>query len=116
MEIPTTTEELRTVLQAFKTQDPNGNGVADELPLSGFANSWHTRPWPFLLNAFIYTDDSNMLNVEDGQIIAAFAQPQWREGMRFVHSLFAEGLIDEERCSCATGRRWRRWSRVTRRG
>ena len=39
-----TTEELREVLRAFKTQDPNGNGVADELPLSGFANSWHTRP------------------------------------------------------------------------
>ncbi|MDE0026559.1 MAG: extracellular solute-binding protein [Spirochaetaceae bacterium] len=43
LEMPTTTEELREVLRAFKTQDPNGNGVADELPLSGFANSWHTR-------------------------------------------------------------------------
>ena len=96
LEIPTTTEELREVLRAFKTQDPNGNGVADELPLSGFANSWHTRPWPFLLNAFLYTDDADMLNVQDGRIVAAFVQPEWREGMRYVHSLFAEGLIDEE--------------------
>lgn len=94
--VPTTTEELRTVLRAFKTQDPNGNGVADELALSGFANSWHTRPWPFLLNAFLYTDDGNMLNVQDGAVVAAFVQPEWREGMRYVHSLFAEGLIDEE--------------------
>jgi putative aldouronate transport system substrate-binding protein len=96
LQIPTTTEELREVLRAFKTQDPNGNGVADELPLSGFANSWRTRPWPFLLNAFLYTDDTNMLNVQDGEIVAAFVQPEWREGMRYVHSLFAEGLIDEE--------------------
>ena len=90
MEIPTTTEELREVLRAFKTQDPNGNGVADELALSGFANSWHTRPWPYLLNAFLYTDDGNMLNVQDGEVVAAFVQPEWREGMRYVHSLFAE--------------------------
>ena len=82
MEIPTTTEELREVLRAFKTQDPNGNGVADELALSGFANSWHTRPWPYLLNAFLYTDDGNMLNVQDGEVVAAFVQPEWREGMR----------------------------------
>ncbi|GAB4000577.1 hypothetical protein GCM10029992_32920 [Glycomyces albus] len=32
LEQPTTPEELRTVLEAFKTQDPNGNGEADEIP------------------------------------------------------------------------------------
>ena len=29
LETPTTIDELRTVLQAFKTQDPNGNGQPD---------------------------------------------------------------------------------------
>ena len=32
--VPKTTEELKQVLIAFKTQDPNGNGEADEIPMS----------------------------------------------------------------------------------
>ena len=35
LDIPTTTDELYDVLMAFKTQDPNGNGKADEIPLLG---------------------------------------------------------------------------------
>ena len=34
LEMPETTEELYNVLVAFKTQDPNGNGEADEIPMS----------------------------------------------------------------------------------
>ena len=33
LETPTTLDELTEVLYAFKTQDPNGNGEADEVPL-----------------------------------------------------------------------------------
>ena len=36
--MPTTTEELKEVLIAFKTDDPNGNGKADEIPLSFIIN------------------------------------------------------------------------------
>ena len=34
LKMPTTTDELYTVLKAFKTEDPNGNGINDEIPLS----------------------------------------------------------------------------------
>src|SRR5690606_15712265 len=34
LSIPTDTEELYNVLKAFKEQDPNGNGQADEIPMS----------------------------------------------------------------------------------
>lgn len=95
-DVPETTEEFREMLRAFKTEDPNNNGLADELPFSGFNNSWHTKPWPFLMNAFIYTDDNDMLNVEGDKIIASFVQPEWREGMQYISSLFDEGLIDEQ--------------------
>ena len=33
MDIPTSLDELTEVLKAFKTQDPNGNGEQDEIPL-----------------------------------------------------------------------------------
>ena len=39
LEMPTTVEQYHDVLVAFKTQDPNGNGKADEIPLS-FINNW----------------------------------------------------------------------------
>ena len=53
LDMPTTTEEFEEVLKAFKTQDPNGNGVADEIPLSGAITGWNTGVEDFLLNAFI---------------------------------------------------------------
>ncbi len=31
LEVPTTTDELKTVLEAFRDGDPNGNGVQDEI-------------------------------------------------------------------------------------
>ena len=33
MEIPTTVEEFKEVLIAFRDEDPNGNGEKDEIPL-----------------------------------------------------------------------------------
>ena len=35
MTVPTTTDEFYAVLKAFKEQDPNGNGIADEIGLIG---------------------------------------------------------------------------------
>lgn len=43
-DMPTTTEELKEVLIAFKTKDPNGNGKADEIPLS-FINKPEQKIW-----------------------------------------------------------------------
>ncbi len=34
LQVPKTTEDLRNVLLAFKTKDPNGNGKADEIPMT----------------------------------------------------------------------------------
>lgn len=34
LDMPETTDELMTVLEAFKNDDPNGNGEADEIPFS----------------------------------------------------------------------------------
>ncbi|MDQ2624818.1 MAG: extracellular solute-binding protein, partial [Actinomycetota bacterium] len=37
--VPSTIEEFEATLRAFKEQDPNGNGKADEIPFS-FINDW----------------------------------------------------------------------------
>ena len=39
LKMPVTQEEFVDVLRAFKTQDPNGNGQADEIPTGGRAEA-----------------------------------------------------------------------------
>jgi len=104
LEIPTTTEEFYQVLKAFKEQDPNGNGLADEIPLSGTQRTnggWHAQLDQFLMNSFVYNDgvtnaNSTSLMLEDGTIKAAFTDPGWKEGLIYLNKLYSEGLIDPQ--------------------
>ena len=63
---PTTPEEFKAVLEAFKTQDPNGNGKADEVPLSGSVENFGVHVIPYLMNGFIYNDDRTYLIMKEG--------------------------------------------------
>lgn len=47
MEIPTSLEELKEVLIAFRDEDPNGNGKKDEIPLSWNGALQHQQPVAF---------------------------------------------------------------------
>lgn len=94
LEMPKTTEDLYNVLKAFKTKDPNGNGKADEIPMSGAINTWKAEPENWLMNAFIYTDNANYFIVNGGKVSFAANQPEWREGLRYIKKLYSEGLID----------------------
>ena len=96
LEQPTTTEELRTVLRAFKDGDPNGNGAADEVPLSGSASEPIIN---YLMNAFTYAPVGGPSSppplVLDGDQVALNAiSDSWREGLEYITSLAQEGLLD----------------------
>lgn len=91
--MPTTTEEFKDVLMAFKNNDPNGNGIADEIPLSGAINSWNSDPHFFLLNAFGYfTTDYYYL--KDNKINSILDQDYIRDGLRYMNDLYMNDLID----------------------
>lgn len=97
LEVPTTTDELYTVLKAFKEQDANGNGDPnDEIPLIGHTG-WVGNVNLFLMNAFQYdafsSDFGYQLNVEDGKVSAPFVTDAYREGLRFIRKLVAEDLL-----------------------
>ncbi|GLX68816.1 extracellular solute-binding protein [Paenibacillus glycanilyticus] len=94
LDMPTTPEEFKKVLEAFKTQDPNGNGAADEVPLSGSTEEFGVRVLPFLMNGFVYDDDRNYLNMSGGKVESAAIKPEWKQGLAYVKSLYDEGLID----------------------
>ncbi|MEV3936539.1 ABC transporter substrate-binding protein [Glycomyces sp. NPDC049804] len=98
---PTTPEELRTVLEAFKTQDPNGNGQADEIPLSAAGGSTLLS---YLMNPFVYTPEMYAnaeaanpatLGAVNGQVTLQPTRDEWRDAIAYVASLYEDGLIDE---------------------
>lgn len=98
LELPKTTEDFTEMLRAFKTQDPNGNGKADEIPLVGSeiaAQSTGSTFWEFLMNAFTHSSRSkNWLVSTDGQLSVSYTQDGWKEGVKYLNGLVKEGLID----------------------
>lgn len=47
---------------------------------------------PFTLNPL----ETNRLSIKDGKVIASYTQPEYREGLRYIHELYAEGLVAPE--------------------
>ncbi|WP_281888790.1 ABC transporter substrate-binding protein [Paenibacillus sp. YYML68] len=101
LQVPQTTEEFYEVLKAFKTKDPNGNGKADEIPLSGSPKGWNASIEGFLMNAFVYYDVINgdatkRVYLNNGKIEPAFLSPNYKEGVAYLKKLYDEGLINAQ--------------------
>lgn len=92
-EMPQTTDEFLNLLRKVKETDLNGNGIADEVPLMASRDMLDNLR-QFLMTPFVYTQN-DYWTVEDGEISVCFNQEGWREGLRFMRTLFEEGLIDE---------------------
>jgi putative aldouronate transport system substrate-binding protein len=96
LEMPQTTEELAKVLEAFKNNDPNGNGKNDEVPLSGIPNDQEMNPINFMMNAFIYTNHGNYIKAENGKLSFVANTPEWKQGLEYMRDLYSKGLIDPQ--------------------
>ena len=97
LSIPTTVDEFTKMLVAFKTQDPNGNGKADEIPLMGARQGWGTQVEGYLMMPFIvYNAGSDRLILDEntGKVTAAYTQPAYLEGIKFIRKLISDGLLD----------------------
>ncbi|WP_339323321.1 ABC transporter substrate-binding protein [Paenibacillus sp. FSL W8-0194] len=96
LEMPKTTDELKKVLIAFKTQDPNGNGKADEIPLS-FINKPGGEDLAFLYGSFGLGENwDHTVVTNDGKVVFTAAQDGYKEAVKFIHELYQEGLVDIE--------------------
>lgn len=96
LEVPTTTQEFKDYLIAIRDNDANGNGDAtDEIPLIGFYNGRKSDPICFLMNPFELYNDNYYYITDEGQIHFSAITDGWREGLKYIADLYAEGLIDE---------------------
>ncbi|MDR1927209.1 MAG: hypothetical protein LBQ33_01050 [Oscillospiraceae bacterium] len=100
-EMPDTPQELLEVLRKFKEADPNGNGLPDEVPLgAAYGASAAGATFGYLIHAFVTTDydltPTNYLNLSDeGKVYAGVTMPGYKDALAYLHSLYAEGLVDQ---------------------
>lgn len=103
--VPTTTDEFYSALKAFKENDMNGNGSADdEIPFS-FHLSYNAPKLDFsplsLFGAFGYVDvegstTPHFVKDEKGELVYVAMQPQYRDAIAFYSKFVQEGLWDAE--------------------
>jgi putative aldouronate transport system substrate-binding protein len=94
--VPETIEEYEDTLEAFATQDPNGNGKADEIPLSFIGGNWTADVGDIMAALGGMPDNLDHRIVRDGQVIYTAAQPEYRDAVAKLSDWYARGLIDQE--------------------
>lgn len=105
LEVPTTWDEFETVLKAFKTQDPNGNGKADEIPFTfpslSTTNFGDNTPAVFLGSTGIVFQSrsdavSKGLYVDNGKVKTWLTSDNFKRVATWLNKLMDEGLIPGE--------------------
>ena len=83
------------MLKAFKEKDPNGNGIADEIPISPQYAVRGLTLFGSALNLHLFYSLGFYPNAE-GKIEYAWLTKEGEQLMRWLNKLYSEGLIDPE--------------------
>lgn len=98
LQVPTTFDELEKVLYAFKNDDPNGNGIADEVPIFNdkkteiirLVNLWGARCYGF------DSTTERVVRDENDHFYHAWMTDEFKEGLKGMAKWYADGIIDQE--------------------
>lgn len=98
MSNPETLDQLADVLKAFKNNDPNGNGLSDEVPLvSTYDKGYSFQPAILTALGMNSYSTSNPYIKEDGKTIGIpFMEAQYVEYLKYMNMLLKEGLLDQD--------------------
>ncbi len=97
LDIPRTLDDLKVVLKAFKEGDPNGNGKADEIPLTFHLTSSSDYPEALLSSWGVATKFGtwdSWLTVQDGEVKFTPVLDEWKEMLAYYRDLYKDGLLD----------------------
>ncbi len=92
-DMPQTTQELYEVLKKFASEDPNGNGKADEMPLVCAVDVNYADALEYIIGAWVYVNDKDFFNVTDGQLWVPYTTDEYRQALIYLNKLYGEGLI-----------------------
>ncbi len=90
LSVPKTTEELEQVLLAFKNNDPDGDGIQNQIPFMTFCYMPEFfGPWG------LYFDWANNVMIDNsGKAQFVFTQNEMREAVLYWKNLHKQGLLD----------------------
>ena len=91
MDVPTNMEEWYKVLSAFKTQDPNGNGKHDEIPITMASSGWK-----YFLPAYGIDDDPSIMKDENGNevVVNGYMSNEYKEFLTELNKWYSDGLFE----------------------
>lgn len=93
---PETVEELYAVLTAFRNNDPNGNGVKDEIPFFARESDELLRLVTLWDARSSGSDTPHDFYVDDGELRHGYADENYRTAIANLAKWYREGLIDPE--------------------
>ena len=104
LETPTTIDALTDVFRAFKTKDPNGNGQADEIPLTFMMDVGGTSTqgigWMLPLFGIPFGGANSWLFVDNNKEVQFIPTNEgFRSCMEWLNTCYKEGLLDVEALS-----------------
>lgn len=89
--VPKTTDEFREVLVAFKKAELGGRGKT--IPFAGYKDAPLDT---YFMNAFLYNPGDPWLVVNDGKVEANYVKDEWREALKYLRGLYADGLLNKD--------------------
>lgn len=98
LKMPTTIEEFRQVLLAFKNGDPNKNGKKDEIPFSFVGKGNHILNFTGFTGVFgkVVAGPLKYLSVTNGKVEYAPVSDEFKQFLTYMNGLYKDGLIDPE--------------------
>lgn len=100
LEVPTTIDELTAVLEAFVTQDANGDGdPTNEIGITGNKGDYvlsgclRTILAPF---GTMVSRDNNYMGLHDGEPVFVPTSENYKEAVKWMYDMYQKGVIDPE--------------------
>src|SRR5690625_5008621 len=94
LEVPETMDELVNVLEAFRDDDPNGNGEQDEIPMT--ARNPNQLIHKIAGSFGLQEQMGYSLEINDDEVNIWVTGERYKDMLMFLNKLYAEGLLDNE--------------------
>ena len=88
-----TIDEVYQFLTKVVKEDGNGNGEADDIGFFYRPGGYRTNAVLWIINAYIYCNDTYMFNVEDGKLYLPYNTDEYRQALITLNKWYSEGLI-----------------------
>lgn len=103
LDVPANLDEYYEVLKAFKEQDPNGNGIADEIPYT-FSATHHIQGYGSFFGAYGRIESFNGQKpsvydhfvVENENVVYNPVTEEYKNAIKGLGRFWQDGLFDQE--------------------